>query len=72
MVASDECYLALPGRGVVTTSVLDPVVHGGSVEGLLAVHSLSKTSNLAGYRAGLVLGDPPSWPACSRCASTPG
>ena len=58
VVASDECYLALPGRGVVTTSVLDPVVHGGSVEGLLAVHSLSKTSNLAGYRAGLVLGDP--------------
>jgi len=58
VVASDECYLALPGPGVVTTSVLDPVVHGGDVTGLLAVHSLSKTSNLAGYRAGLVLGDP--------------
>jgi len=58
VVAADECYLALPGPGVLTTSVLDPVVHGGSVEGLLAVHSLSKTSNLAGYRAGLVVGDP--------------
>ncbi|MDD7937752.1 succinyldiaminopimelate transaminase [Actinomycetospora lutea] len=58
VVAADECYLALPGPGVRTTSVLDPVVHDGSVEGLLAVHSLSKTSNLAGYRAGLVLGDP--------------
>ncbi|CAA9250320.1 MAG: N-succinyl-L,L-diaminopimelate aminotransferase, type 2 [uncultured Actinomycetospora sp.] len=58
VVASDECYLALPGPGVVTTSVLDPAVHGGDVTGLLAVHSLSKTSNLAGYRAGLVLGDP--------------
>jgi succinyldiaminopimelate transaminase len=58
VVAADECYLALPGPGVVTTSVLDPVVHGGSVDGLLAVHSLSKTSNLAGYRAGLVVGDP--------------
>ncbi|WP_133827740.1 succinyldiaminopimelate transaminase [Actinomycetospora succinea] len=58
VVAADECYLALPGPGVLTTSVLDPVVHGGSVEGLLAVHSLSKTSNLAGYRAGLVAGDP--------------
>lgn len=58
VVAADECYLALPGPGVVTTSVLDPVVHGGDVDGLLAVHSLSKTSNLAGYRAGLVVGDP--------------
>ncbi|MFC5140858.1 succinyldiaminopimelate transaminase [Actinomycetospora rhizophila] len=58
VVAADECYLALPGPGVRATSVLDPVVHGGSVEGLLAVHSLSKTSNLAGYRAGLVVGDP--------------
>jgi succinyldiaminopimelate transaminase len=58
VVAADECYLALPGPGVVTTSVLDPVVHGGDLDGLLAVHSLSKTSNLAGYRAGLVLGDP--------------
>jgi succinyldiaminopimelate transaminase len=58
VVAADECYLALPGPGVLTTSVLDPGVHGGDVTGLLAVHSLSKTSNLAGYRAGLVLGDP--------------
>ena len=30
----------------------------GSHEGLLAVHSLSKRSNLAGYRAGFVAGDP--------------
>lgn len=58
VVAADECYLALPGPGVVTTSVLDPVVHGGDLDGLLALHSLSKSSNLAGYRAGLVLGDP--------------
>ncbi|MHC1559858.1 succinyldiaminopimelate transaminase [Actinomycetospora sp. C-140] len=58
VVAADECYLGLPGPGVVATSVLDPVVHGGDLEGLLAVHSLSKISNLAGYRAGLVLGDP--------------
>ena len=33
-------------------------VCGGSHDGLLAVHSLSKRSNLAGYRAGLVAGDP--------------
>src|SRR5207248_3466529 len=30
----------------------------GSTEGLLAVHSLSKSSSLAGYRAGFVTGDP--------------
>ncbi len=58
VVASDECYLALPGPGVAPVSVLDPVVHGGAVDGLLAVHSLSKTANLAGYRAGFVAGDP--------------
>jgi aspartate/methionine/tyrosine aminotransferase len=33
-------------------------VCGGSAQGLLAVHSLSKRSNLAGYRAGFVTGDP--------------
>ena len=31
---------------------------GGDHHGLLAVHSLSKRSNLAGYRAGFVAGDP--------------
>ena len=35
-----------------------PDVCGGSHEGLLAVHSMSKSSNLAGYRAGFVAGDP--------------
>jgi aspartate/methionine/tyrosine aminotransferase len=39
-------------------SVLHPSVSGGSTEGLLAVHSLSKSSSLAGYRAGFVAGDP--------------
>ena len=33
---------------------------GGSHEGLLAVYSLSKQSNVAGYRAAFVAGDPPS------------
>jgi aspartate/methionine/tyrosine aminotransferase len=37
---------------------LHPDVSDGSTEGLLAVHSLSKRSNLAGYRAGFVAGDP--------------
>ena len=38
--------------------MLHPDVCGGSHDGLLAVHSLSKRSNLAGYRAGFVAGDP--------------
>ena len=57
VVASDECYLALSWDAT-PVSVLDPVVSGGSLDGLLAVHSLSKSSSLAGYRAGFVAGDP--------------
>ena len=57
VVASDECYMTL-GWEESPVSVLDPAVCGGSFDGLLAVHSLSKRSNLAGYRAGFVTGDP--------------
>jgi succinyldiaminopimelate transaminase len=57
VVVSDECYLTL-GWDAEPVSVLHPSVSGGSAEGLLAVHSLSKSSNLAGYRAGFVTGDP--------------
>ncbi|WP_175084345.1 succinyldiaminopimelate transaminase [Candidatus Frankia nodulisporulans] len=57
IVASDECYIEL-GWESRPFSVLHPDVCGGSHEGLLAVHSLSKRSNLAGYRAGFVTGDP--------------
>ncbi len=39
-------------------SILSPEVSGGDHSNLLAVHSLSKRSNLAGYRAGFVSGDP--------------
>lgn len=56
VVVSDECYLELAWDAS-PVSILDERVCGGSHEGLLAVHSLSKRSNLAGYRAGLVLGD---------------
>src|SRR5699024_1077047 len=37
---------------------LHPDVHGGDLRGVLALHSLSKSANLAGYRAGFVTGDP--------------
>ncbi|PPK70164.1 succinyldiaminopimelate transaminase [Actinokineospora auranticolor] len=57
IVVSDECYLAL-GWETEPVSVLHPSVSGGDVTGLLAVHSLSKISSLAGYRAGFVTGDP--------------
>ena len=56
LVASDECYLEL-GWDTEPLSVLHPSVCGGSVDGVLAVHSLSKRSNLAGYRAGFAAGD---------------
>lgn len=57
VLASDECYLEL-GWDAEPVSVLHPDVSGGSAQGLLAVHSLSKRSNMAGYRAGFVTGDP--------------
>ncbi|KGN43116.1 succinyldiaminopimelate transaminase [Knoellia aerolata] len=65
IVASDECYAELDWRtdrgtetAPTTPSILDPRVTGGSHEGLLCVYSLSKQSNLAGYRAAFVAGDP--------------
>ena len=65
VVASDECYAELGwGRwdrergGEPVPSVLDPAVSGGSNELLLAVYSLSKQSNVAGYRAAFTAGDP--------------
>jgi succinyldiaminopimelate transaminase len=58
VVASDECYLALADPDAGAVSVLHDSVCGGDRTGLLAVHSLSKTSNLAGYRAGVATGDP--------------
>jgi succinyldiaminopimelate transaminase len=57
VVVSDECYLAL-GWETDPLSVLHPDVSGGSTEGLIAVHSLSKSANLASYRAGFLTGDP--------------
>lgn len=55
VVAADECYLSLGWSGEVP-SILS--VCDGDYSNVLAVHSLSKRSNLAGYRAGFVAGDP--------------
>ncbi|MFC8196578.1 bifunctional succinyldiaminopimelate transaminase/glutamate-prephenate aminotransferase [Streptomyces sp. NPDC060006] len=57
LVLADECYLEL-GWEADPVSVLHPEVCGGSYEGIVAVHSLSKRSNLAGYRAAFLAGDP--------------
>jgi succinyldiaminopimelate transaminase len=57
LVASDECYLEF-GWEAEPVSILHPDVCGPSHDGVLAVHSLSKRSNVAGYRAAFVAGDP--------------
>jgi succinyldiaminopimelate transaminase len=58
ILVSDECYIECAWEGDAPLSILHPDVCGGSHEGLLAVHSLSKRSNLAGYRCAFVAGDP--------------
>lgn len=61
VVASDECYAELPWVSPWDTggvpSVLDPRATGGDHTGLLVLYSLSKQSNLAGYRAAFAAGD---------------
>lgn len=56
LLVSDECYLDCVWEGE-ALSVLHPDICGGSSDGILVVHSLSKRSNLAGYRCGFVAGD---------------
>ncbi|MFT4306868.1 MAG: succinyldiaminopimelate transaminase [Microbacterium sp.] len=62
VLAGDECYAELgwdaPWDAQPIPSVLDPAVAGGDLGGVLSVYSLSKQSNLAGYRAAFVAGDP--------------
>ncbi len=56
ILVSDECYLEFVWEGK-PYSVLDSEINGGSLDNILAIHSLSKRSNLAGYRAAFVVGD---------------
>lgn len=65
VVASDECYAELgwdawdsSRGGEPVPSILDPDVAGSSHRHLLSVYSLSKQSNVAGYRAAFTAGDP--------------
>ena len=57
ILVSDECYIECAWDAE-PVSVLHPSICGGSHDGILAVHSLSKRSNLAGYRCAFVAGDP--------------
>lgn len=62
VLASDECYAELgwesPWDAEPIPSALDPRVTDGDMRGILSVYSLSKQSNLAGYRAAFLAGDP--------------
>ncbi|QNQ89987.1 succinyldiaminopimelate transaminase [Corynebacterium poyangense] len=59
IIVSDECYLGLGWNDEEhpPISILDPRVCEGDHRNLLAIHSFSKTSNLAGYRSGFLAGD---------------
>lgn len=61
VLASDECYAELgwdaPWDDQPIPSALDPAVTDGDLTGVLSVYSLSKQSNLAGYRAAFLAGD---------------
>ncbi len=50
IVAADECYAEFSG-GEASTAL------GAGTDGVLALHSLSKRSNMAGFRTGFVAGD---------------
>ena len=60
VVLSDECYVEFTWGGDVPAGRTQPgrtiLEHG--TDGVVAVHSLSKRSNLAGVRAGFYAGDP--------------
>jgi succinyldiaminopimelate transaminase len=69
VLVNDECYAELGweperwqgdsgGETASVPSILDSRATGGEVTGLLSVYSLSKQSNLAGYRAAFIGGDP--------------
>lgn len=60
VIVGDECYAELGWEGewasAPTPSLLDPRVTGGDRTDTLVIYSLSKQSNMAGYRAAFVAG----------------
>lgn len=61
VIVGDECYAEFGWEGPWASepipSILDPRVVGDDHTGVLAIYSLSKQSNLAGYRAAFLAGD---------------
>lgn len=61
VIINDECYAELgwsaPYDVEPVPSILDPRVIDGDATGVISVYSLSKQSNLAGYRAAFLAGD---------------
>lgn len=57
LLASDECYGEF-GWDAQPNSIADARLSGGELNNLLVVNSLSKRSNMAGYRGGYLVGDP--------------
>ncbi|TFD75862.1 succinyldiaminopimelate transaminase [Cryobacterium psychrophilum] len=61
VIVSDECYAELgwdaPWDTEPIPSILDPRVIEGSLTNVIAIYSLSKQSNMAGYRAAFAAGD---------------
>ena len=55
IVASDECYLPFPDKNQGVSILASSSGHNANI---IAVHSLSKRSNMAGYRGAFVVGDP--------------
>lgn len=62
VIVGDECYAELgwdaPWDTEPVPSILNPRVVGDDHSGVLGIYSLSKQSNLAGYRAAFLAGDP--------------
>lgn len=62
IIVNDECYAELGWQPnwekTATPCILHPDVVGESLDGVLSVYSLSKQSNMAGYRAAMLAGDP--------------
>lgn len=60
VIVGDECYAELgweaPWQDGAVPSILDPRVTDGDTTHILAIYSLSKQSNMAGYRAAFIAG----------------
>ncbi|MBM6699996.1 succinyldiaminopimelate transaminase [Bifidobacterium pullorum subsp. saeculare] len=54
---SDECYALMTWGGAPAACALESDVCEGSAQGVLTLYSLSKQSNMAGYRTAFIAGD---------------